>query len=233
MSANKPKTAISVAQESTNEKNKTVCGRTSSTSSSISSPTKTEAKKIPPIKAPVGLARGPDLKNVKSKIGSLENVKHKPMGGERKVESQKLQWNAKPRIGSLENAKHKPLGGEVKVKTQKLEWKATSKVGSLDNVKHAPGGGSVKIFDEKYVPSNSPTPTPSKSGSMTPTIDGRENGDNSRPLSGAQKSAEKSDTTERPSTTSTINSTKLPSAENANPIKGTPISSASSMRSAV
>ena len=32
----------------------------------------------PPIKAPVGLARGPDLKNVKSKIGSLENVKHRP-----------------------------------------------------------------------------------------------------------------------------------------------------------
>ncbi len=66
---------------------------------------------------------------------------------------------------------------------------------------------------------------------MTPTIDGRENGDNSRPMSGAQKSAEKSDTTERPSTTSSTNSTKLPS--NANPIKGTPISSASSMRSAV
>jgi hypothetical protein len=30
------------------------------------------------------------------------------VGGEKKVESQKLQWNAKPRIGSLENAKHKP-----------------------------------------------------------------------------------------------------------------------------
>jgi hypothetical protein len=232
MSANKAKTAINLTQESTNGKNKTVCGRTSSTSSSQSaSPTKAEAKKVPPIKAPVGLARGPDLKNVKSKIGSLQNVKHKPMGGEKKVESQKLQWNAKPRIGSLENAKHKPLGGEVKVKTQKLEWKATSKVGSLDNVKHSPGGGSVKIFDEKYVPSNSPTP--SKSGSMTPTIDGRENGDNSRRLSGAQKPTEKSDTTERPSTTSSINSTKLPSAENSNLNKGTPISSASSMRSAV
>lgn len=33
---------------------------------------------LPPIKAQVGLAKGPDLTRVKSKIGSLENVKHKP-----------------------------------------------------------------------------------------------------------------------------------------------------------
>ena len=26
----------------------------------------------------MGLARGPDLKNVRSKIGSLDNVKHRP-----------------------------------------------------------------------------------------------------------------------------------------------------------
>ncbi|RWS00024.1 microtubule-associated protein tau-like protein, partial [Dinothrombium tinctorium] len=110
---------------------------------------------LPPIKAPVGLAKGPDLKNVKSRIGSFSNVKHKPAGGEKKVITQKLEWKAKSRIGSLENAKHKPGGGEVKVSTQKLEWKAGSKVGSLDNVKHKPGGGDVKIFDEKYARSSS------------------------------------------------------------------------------
>lgn len=50
-------------------------------------------KEIPPIKAPVGLAKGPDLKHVSSKIGSLDNVKHKP--GEypdwHKTTSQQLQ----------------------------------------------------------------------------------------------------------------------------------------------
>ena len=44
-------------------------------------------------------------------------------------------------------------GGNVRVATQKLEWNAKSKVGSLDNVKHAPGGGNVRIFDEKYTAS--------------------------------------------------------------------------------
>lgn len=87
----------------------------SNLSSGGTSPTKTETKKLPPIKAPVGLARGPDLKNVRSKIGSLDNVRHRPTGGERRVETQKLEWNAKSRVGSLENAQHRAHGGNVKV----------------------------------------------------------------------------------------------------------------------
>ncbi|KPM05522.1 microtubule-associated protein tau-like protein, partial [Sarcoptes scabiei] len=101
----------------------------------------------------VGTAKGPNLKNVRSKIGSLNNVHHKPAGGDKKIESQKLNWETKSRVGSLDNATHKPQGGKVKVTTQKLEWNVKSKVGSFDNVKHVPGGGNVKIFDEKYVPS--------------------------------------------------------------------------------
>lgn len=124
-----------------------------------------ETKKVPPIKAPVGLAKGPNLKNVKSKIGSLNNVRHKPAGGERKIESQKLSWNTSSRVGSLDNAKHRPKGGAVRVSTQKLEWNVKSKVGSLDNVKHAPGGGNVKIFDEKY---SSGKASATHSGSTTP-----------------------------------------------------------------
>ncbi|RWS29477.1 microtubule-associated protein tau-like protein [Leptotrombidium deliense] len=123
---------------------------------------------IPPIKAPVGLAKGPDLKGVRSKIGSLQNVKHKPCGGEKKVVTQKLEWNAKSRVGSFENKSHKAGGGGVKVQNQKLDWKVTSKVGSLENVKHKPGGGDVKIFDEKYARSSSEMGSPHPLRSPSP-----------------------------------------------------------------
>lgn len=109
-----------------------------------------QTKKLPPIKAPVGLARSPDLKNCKSKIGSLNNIKHTPTGGGVKIETQKLNWNAKSKVGSLENKAHKPAGGNIKVETRKLEWKTTSKVQSLQNIGHKAGGGNVKIFNELY-----------------------------------------------------------------------------------
>nr|XP_046908686.1 microtubule-associated protein 4-like [Dermatophagoides farinae] len=121
-------------------------------------------KKMPINKVTVGTAKGPNIKNVKSKIGSLNNVRHKPAGGDKKIESQKLKWETKSRIGSLDNATHKPQGGNVRVVTQKLDWKVQSKVGSLDNVKHVPGGGNVRIFDEKY----STTTNSIKSGETTP-----------------------------------------------------------------
>lgn len=63
------------------------------------------------------------------------------------IESKKLAWNAKSKIGSLENATHKAGGGEKKIETVKLDFKAkaSSKVGSKDNMKHTPGGGAVKV----------------------------------------------------------------------------------------
>lgn len=59
----------------------------------------------------------------------------------------KLQWNAKSKVGSLENATHKPGGGDKKIETVKLDFKdkAKSKVGSKDNAKHVPGGGNIKV----------------------------------------------------------------------------------------
>lgn len=107
-------------------------------------------KKLPPIKAPVGLAKSPDLKSCKSKIGSLNNIKHTPAGGGVTIPSQKLKWNAKSKVGSLENKEHQPGGGKLKVESRKLEWKTTSRVQSLQNVHHKPGGGNVKIFNESY-----------------------------------------------------------------------------------
>ncbi|KAJ1346370.1 hypothetical protein KIN20_001136 [Parelaphostrongylus tenuis] len=68
---------------------------------------------------------------------------------EKKPISQKLNWTARSKIGSLDNVKHKPAGGNVQILDQKLEWHATSKIGSRDNINHKPGGGNVQIFDER------------------------------------------------------------------------------------
>lgn len=102
------------------------------------------------------------------KVGSLENATHKPGGGEKKIQSVKLEFKEKaaPKVGSKDNVKHQPGGGNVKVsqsesaekpssahrvETQKLEYKdkAASKVGSMDNVKHKPGGGNIQIKTDR------------------------------------------------------------------------------------
>lgn len=58
-----------------------------------------------------------------------------------------MHWNAKSKIGSLENAHHKPKGGDKKIESVKLDFKekAKPKIGSKDNLKHQPGGGEVKV----------------------------------------------------------------------------------------
>ncbi len=63
------------------------------------------------------------------------------------VTTQKLNWQAKSKIGSLENTKYKPGGGDKKIESQKLNFKdkAQSKVGSTANLKHKAGGGNVKV----------------------------------------------------------------------------------------
>uniref|UniRef100_A0A158P9W8 Microtubule-associated protein n=1 Tax=Angiostrongylus cantonensis TaxID=6313 RepID=A0A158P9W8_ANGCA len=72
-----------------------------------------------------------------------------PLIPEKKAITQKLNWTARSKIGSLDNVKHKPAGGNVQILDQKLQWHATSKVGSRDNIGHKPGGGNVQIFDER------------------------------------------------------------------------------------
>lgn len=59
----------------------------------------------------------------------------------------KLQWQAKPKVGSLDNAAYRPGGGDKKIESVKLDFKdkAKPKVGSKENVKHQPGGGVVKV----------------------------------------------------------------------------------------
>ncbi|KAM9417307.1 uncharacterized protein ACWYII_023424 isoform 26-T26 [Salvelinus alpinus] len=115
-----------------------------------------------------GTAPATDIRNVRSKIGSTDNMKYQPGGGKvsgrsdalAKGSSSKETGEAKVQIlnkkvdlskvtskcGSKANIKHKPGGGDVKTESQKVNYKdqAKSKVGSMDNLCHEPGGGNIK-----------------------------------------------------------------------------------------
>lgn len=56
----------------------------------------------------------PNLKQIKSKIGSLDNSNYKPSGGDIKVETRKLEWKASARTSNF-NDRYVPKGGEKKV----------------------------------------------------------------------------------------------------------------------
>ena len=62
----------------------------------------------------VGTTQSPNLKQVKSKIGSLQNAAHKPGGGEIRIENRKLEWKREARTAAF-NSSYKPGGGEKKV----------------------------------------------------------------------------------------------------------------------
>ncbi|XP_014116504.1 PREDICTED: microtubule-associated protein tau isoform X3 [Pseudopodoces humilis] len=89
----------------------------------------------------------PDLKNVKSKIGSTDNLKHQPGGGKVQIINKKLDFSSvQSKCGSKDNIKHIPGGGSVQIINKKLDFSSVqSKCGSKDNIKHIPGGGSVQI----------------------------------------------------------------------------------------
>ncbi|XP_069081776.1 microtubule-associated protein 2 isoform X4 [Pleurodeles waltl] len=95
----------------------------------------------------------PDLKNVKSKIGSTDNIKYQPKGGQIHIVTKKIDLShVTSKCGSLKNIRHRPGGGgRVKIESVKLDFKekAQAKIGSLDNAHHTPGGGNVKIDSQK------------------------------------------------------------------------------------
>uniref|UniRef100_A0A8D1NF56 Microtubule-associated protein n=1 Tax=Sus scrofa TaxID=9823 RepID=A0A8D1NF56_PIG len=63
----------------------------------------------------------PDLKNVRSKIGSTENLKHQPGGGKVQIINKKLDLsNVQSKCGSKDNIKHVPGGGSVSTVTLSL-----------------------------------------------------------------------------------------------------------------
>ncbi|XP_029313668.1 microtubule-associated protein 4 isoform X4 [Cottoperca gobio] len=96
-------------------------------------------------------APAPDIRNVRSKIGSTDNMKHQPGGGKVQIAYKKLDFShVSSRLGSKDNMKHVPGGGNVQILNKKVDLsKVTSKCGSKDNIKHKPGGGVVKIESHK------------------------------------------------------------------------------------
>uniref|UniRef100_A0A3P9P6T5 Microtubule-associated protein n=1 Tax=Poecilia reticulata TaxID=8081 RepID=A0A3P9P6T5_POERE len=98
-----------------------------------------------------GTAPDPDIRNIRSKIGSTDNIKHQPGGGKVQIVSKKLDFShVTSRLGSKDNMKHVPGGGNVQILNKKVDVsKVTSKCGSKDNIKHKPGGGVMKLESHK------------------------------------------------------------------------------------
>ncbi|XP_012590769.1 PREDICTED: microtubule-associated protein 4 isoform X7 [Condylura cristata] len=100
----------------------------------------------------------PDLKNVRSKVGSTENIKHQPGGGRAKIEkkteaaatARKPEPNAVTKSAGPVVSVQKPPAGKVQIVSKKVSYShIQSKCGSKDNIKHVPGGGNVQIQNKK------------------------------------------------------------------------------------
>ncbi|XP_070850017.1 microtubule-associated protein 2-like isoform X6 [Chaetodon trifascialis] len=93
----------------------------------------------------------PDLKNVKSKIGSTSNLKHQPKGGQVMIPSVKLDFShVQAKCGSLDKIQHSAGGGNIQIQSKKIDLShITSKCGSMSNIHHRPGGGNVRIENVK------------------------------------------------------------------------------------
>ncbi|XP_043359407.1 microtubule-associated protein tau isoform X11 [Dermochelys coriacea] len=130
---------------------------------SLPTPPNREPKKVAVVRTPpkspasaksrlqTSTAPMPDLKNVRSKIGSTENLKHQPGGGKVQIMNKKLDLsNVQSKCGSKDNIKHSPGGGSVQIVYKPVDLShVTSKCGSLGNIHHKPGGGQVEVKSEK------------------------------------------------------------------------------------
>ncbi|KAK7134283.1 hypothetical protein R3I93_017637 [Phoxinus phoxinus] len=115
--------------------------------------------KSPKNRSPTSLSAAaplPDLKNVRPKVGSTDNLKHQPGGGRVQILDQKVDFsNVQAKCGSKANLKHMPGGGNVQILDQKLDLGCVQpRCGSKDNIKHVPGGGKVQILHKKIDLSN-------------------------------------------------------------------------------
>ncbi|XP_056404627.1 microtubule-associated protein tau isoform X5 [Hyla sarda] len=104
--------------------------------------------RLQPIPSPVAL---PDLKNIKSKIGSTDNIRHQPGGGKVQIVHKKMDVSTvQAKCGSKDNLKHTPGGGAVQITHKPVDLKhVTSKCGSMSNIHHRPGGGNIEVKSEK------------------------------------------------------------------------------------
>ncbi|XP_041434875.1 microtubule-associated protein tau isoform X6 [Xenopus laevis] len=133
--------------------------------SSSQTPTNREPKKIAIIRTPpkspasaksrlqpvTSPAAMPDLKNVRSKIGSTDNIRHQPGGGRVQIVHKKVDVSTvQSKCGSKDNLKHVPGGGTVQITHKPIDLtRVSSKCGSFGNIHHKPGGGNVELKSEK------------------------------------------------------------------------------------
>ncbi|XP_069501958.1 microtubule-associated protein 4 isoform X6 [Ambystoma mexicanum] len=149
----------------------------------------TDNKKLPGAKAPVSKTNlapktarpttvpAPDLKNIRSKIGSTDNLKHQPGGGRAKVEKRAepvgalrkptaplpVNRTAATKSTVSKETAQKDTNGRVQILSKKVNYShVQSKCGSKDNIKHVPGGGNVAkpAPSCRVPPSNAPKPRP-------------------------------------------------------------------------
>ncbi|XP_033181711.1 microtubule-associated protein 2 isoform X2 [Anabas testudineus] len=93
----------------------------------------------------------PDFKNIKSKIGSTENIKYQPKGGQIQILNKKVDFShVLPKCSSKDNLKHSPREGNVLIPSVKLDYShVQSRCGSLDRRGYSAGGGNVQIQNKK------------------------------------------------------------------------------------
>nr|CAD7577756.1 unnamed protein product [Timema californicum] len=83
---------------------------------------------VPMNKVQVGGAPSPNLKTIRSKIGSLDNTSYKPGGGKVKIEHRKLDFSkTQPKIAAKNDA-YVSKGGDKKV-GEAIIWRGDKKVG--------------------------------------------------------------------------------------------------------
>nr|XP_014431310.1 microtubule-associated protein 4 isoform X3 [Pelodiscus sinensis] len=154
--------------------------------STFKAPLKTSPVAKPP--RPASSVSAPDLKNIRSKIGSTDNIKHQPGGGRAKVEKKpesagavrKSEPNAVSKMATTkttitkEGAQKQP-NGKVQIVSKKANYShVQSKCGSKDNIKHVPGGGNVPnapkpTSGSRSQPSNAPKHSPSSTNVQIPS----------------------------------------------------------------
>ncbi|NP_001371748.1 microtubule-associated protein 4 isoform 76 [Homo sapiens] len=118
----------------------------------------------------------PDLKNVRSKVGSTENIKHQPGGGRVQIQNKKVDISkVSSKCGSKANIKHKPGGGDVKIESQKLNFKEKAQAkteggGSEAPLCPGPPAGEEPAISEAAPEAGAPTSASGLNGH--PTLSG-------------------------------------------------------------
>ena len=93
---------------------------------------------------------------IKSKIGSFNNITHKPGGGNVKIESKRKSFaNVQVRSGGQahchgnESTQNQSKFYRITVTVAENKTFLQSRCGSLANTAHTPGGGKVKIESKR------------------------------------------------------------------------------------